>query len=46
MKLMIEIRTAKLSDAASLTLLFHEDLGEPDCTKELVEKTSACRPEP
>lgn len=38
MKLMIEIRTAKLSDAAPLTLLFHEDLGEPDCTKKLVEK--------
>lgn len=38
MKLMIEIRTAKLSDAASITLLFHDDLGEPDCTQELVEK--------
>lgn len=35
---MIEIRTAKLSDAASLALIFREDLGEPDCTQELVEK--------
>lgn len=33
---MTKIRTAKLSDAPALALIFHDDLGEPDCTEEMV----------
>ncbi len=35
---MIKIRTARLSDAAALAVIFHDDLGEPDCTEEMVAK--------